>query len=268
MKKILYIAVAAFVLAGAAGCKKDGDGFQPNLFTIEDDMALGLDLRDQILADPVNYPVVNNSQYPDAYEHIERIRDSVLNTGEVDYADLFPWEVYIIDNDSVLNAFATPGGYMYFYTGLIRYLDNEAQFAGVMGHEMAHAAERHSTNQLTKVYGITFLLNLLLGQTPNQMAQIAGDIAGGLAALAFSRNHEYKADEFSVKYLYQTSYDARGVGGFFEKMSGSPQPPQFLSTHPNPDNRIEKINENWQTLGGQEGYTYDQSYQNFISSLP
>jgi len=100
------------------------------------------------------------------------------------------------------------------------------------------------------------------------MAQIAGDIAGGLAALAFSRNHEYKADEFSVKYLYQTSYDARGVGGFFEKMSGSPQPPQFLSTHPNPDNRIEKINENWQTLGGQEGYTYDQSYQNFISSLP
>jgi predicted Zn-dependent protease len=269
MKKLIYIFVITFLLVGTAGCKKDGDGgFQPNIFSIEDDMALGLDLRDQILADPVNYPVIDRVKAPEAYDHVERIRDSVLSSGEVDYADVFSWEVYLIDDDSVLNAFATPGGYMYFYSGLIRYLDNEAQFAGVMGHEMAHAAERHSTNQLTKVYGLTFLLNLLLGQNPNQLAQIAGDIAAGLAALAFSRDHEYDADEYSVKYLYPTSYDARGVGGFFEKLDGSPQPPQFLSTHPNPGNRVERITENWQDLGGKVGNDYSDSYQDFINSLP
>ena len=93
-------------------------------------------------------------------------------------------------------------------------------------------------------------------------------VAAGLAVLAFSRDHEYDADKYSVNYLYKTSYDARGVGGFFEKINGAPQPPQFLSTHPNPDNRIERIEEEWTELGGASGNTYVNSYQDFINSLP
>jgi predicted Zn-dependent protease len=268
MKKYLSLFIVLAMLLGIGACKKDGDGFQPNIFSIQDDMDLGIQLRDEIKANPQEYPLLSDNAYPEAYSHIERIRDSILLTGEVDYADTFPWEVYIINDDSVLNAFATPGGYMYFYTGLIKYLDNEAEFAGVMGHEMAHAAERHSTNQLTKAYGLTLLINIVLGQNPNQLAQMAADIGAGLAALAFSRDHEYEADEYSVNYLYQTSYDARGVGGFFDKINSSPQPPEFLSTHPNPDNRIGKIEEEWTALGGAAGNTYVNSYQDFKNSLP
>lgn len=268
MKKFLSMLIIFTILLGIASCKKDGDGFQPNIFSIQDDIDLGMQLNNEIKSNPAEYPLLSENAYPQAYNHIERIRDSILQTGEVDYADTFPWEVYIINNDSVLNAFATPGGYMYFYTGLIKYLDNEAEFAGVMGHEMAHAAERHSTTQLTKVYGLTILLSVVLGQNPNQIAQMAADIAAGLAVLAFSRDHEYDADKYSVNYLYGTSYDARGVGGFFEKINGAPQPPQFLSTHPNPDNRIERIEEEWAELGGASGNTYVNSYQDFINSLP
>lgn len=85
-------------------------------------------------------------------------------------------------------------------------------------------------------------------------------LAYGLGILAFSRDHEYQADEYSVKYLYQTFYDARGIADFFIKLEDAPHPPEFLSTHPSPENRIEKINEVWQSLGGKEGNLYVDSY--------
>jgi predicted Zn-dependent protease len=167
-----------------------------------------------------------------------------------------------------LNAFAAPGGYMYFYTGIIKYLDNEAQFAGVMAHEMAHADLRHSTSMLTKKYGVQILLSIILGQANSQLADIVASLAYGLGELAYSRDNEYQADEKAVEYTYQTTYDARGIAGFFIKMDEAPRPPEFLSTHPSPENRVEKINETWQNLGGKVGNEYVDSYNAFKASLP
>lgn len=244
----------------------DDDGI--NIFTVEDDKQLGLQMEQEIQGNSADYPLLEQNQYPEAYQHLQLVRDRILETGLVDFDSEFEWNVHIINDDSVLNAFCTPGGYIYFYTGLIRYLDNDAQFAGVMGHEMSHAAKRHSTEQMTKAYGLQVLLSVVLGENPNMVAQMAAELAAGMASLAFSREDEYEADEYSVKYLYETTYDARGVAGFFEKIGGAGQPPEFLSTHPSPDNRIEKITEVWQSLGGRTGETYPEAYQEFKNSLP
>lgn len=261
----LFLILLLPVMLFHSSCKKD-EGI--NLFTVEDDKQLGLQMQEQIQSDPASYPLLSRSQYPAAYQHIERVRDSILNTGLVAYDTEFAWAVHIIRNDTVLNAFCTPGGYIYFYSAMIKFLDNEAEFAGVMGHEMAHAARRHSTQQLTKAYGLQVVLSVVLGQNPNLLAQMAADLAAGVAMLAFSRDDEYESDELAVKYLYATSYDARGVAGFFEKIESEPQPPEFLSTHPNPGNRVEKIYEIWQNLGGKEGETYPERYQQFKNALP
>jgi beta-barrel assembly-enhancing protease len=259
-----FIVVMSLVLLSS--CNKDNGGV--NIFTVDDDMQLGLQMEQQIQSDPADYPLLDKNQYPVAYQHLEAVRNTILGTGLVTYDTKFEWGVHIIRNDTVLNAFCTPGGYIYVYSGIIKYLDNEAQFAGVMGHEMAHAARRHSTQQMTKAYGLELLISVVLGQNPNMIAQMAADIAAGVAELAFSRTDEYEADEYSVKYLYETTYDARGVAGFFEKINGSPHPPEFLSTHPNPENRIEKIMEVWQSLGGKTGQEYVEEYQQFKNSLP
>ena len=137
-----------------------------------------------------------------------------------------------------------------------------------MGHEIAHVAKRHSIKRLEKAYGIQLLFAIILGDNPNAMAQIAADLAAGISSLAFSRNDEYQADEFAVKYLYNTSYDATGIAGFFTKMEDAPHPPEFLSTHPSPDNRIDEIFNIWEELGAKEGNSYEASYQQFINSLP
>jgi predicted Zn-dependent protease len=262
---ILLVIIGLFLVS----CKKDGNNDPTfNIFSVNDDIAFGQDLQTEINNNPQQYPILNKSQYSEAYDHIYRIRDSILSSGELIYGDQFEWEIDIIQNDSVLNAFCAPGGYICVYTGIIKFLDNEAQFAGVMGHEMAHADRRHSTDQLTKAYGIQILLGILVGNNPNQLAEIAANLAAGVATLAFSRDAEYESDEYSVKYLYKTSYDARGVGGFFLKMDGSPQPPEFMSTHPHPDNRYDKIEQIWTDLGGKTGELYEESYQDFKNSLP
>jgi predicted Zn-dependent protease len=263
---LIILAIPAIFLA--SGCKDENGGGGINIFTVDDDMALGLDLHREIVNDPAGYPLLSETQYPDSYHFVRGVRDSLLNTGKVAFDDVFEWQVTIIRNDTVLNAFCTPGGYIYFYTGLVKFLDNEAEFAGVMGHEMSHAARRHSTEQLTKAYGLQVLINLVLGQNPSLLAEIAANLAAGLTALAFSRDDEYEADEYSVRYMYPTAYDARGVAGFFEKMEGSPQPPEFLSTHPNPGNRVQAINELWLELGGKEGEWFAERYQQFKNSLP
>jgi Zn-dependent protease with chaperone function len=250
------------------GCKKGSNESPINLFSVNDDIEFGKMVEAEIAANPQEFPVLSQQEYPDAYQHLYRIRDSILNTGLIYYEDRFEWKMYIIQNDTMLNAFATPGGYLYFYTGIIKFLDDEAQFAGVMGHEMAHSDLRHSTNQLTKAYGVQILLSILLGQAPGQLTEIIASLAYGLGTLAFSRDHEYEADKYAVEYLYNTSYDARGIADFFIKLEDAPRPPQFLSTHPSPENRIEKILEEWQLLGGKTGNLYEASYNSFKATLP
>jgi len=267
LKRIVAFPIVLLVITlfSLSSCDKS-DGV--NIFSLEDDKQFGLQMEQEIKGNPAEFPLLPESQYTEAYQHLERVRDAILATGLLKYDTEFEWAVHIIKNDSVLNAFCTPGGYIYFYTGLIKFLDNEAEFAGVMGHEMAHADRRHSTKQMTEAYGLQVLLSVVLGDNPNQLAQIAADLAAGVTSLAFSRDDEYEADELSVKYLYETSYDARGVAGFFEKIEGSSQPIEFLSTHPNPGNRIEKINEIWLALGGKSGEEYPERYQQFKNSLP
>jgi predicted Zn-dependent protease len=263
--RVLFISGILAVSLVLLQCKDDPS---INFFTVGQDIDFGASMDTTILESPDLYPILSETTYAQAYQHINRIRDNVLASGELKYGDRFPWQIRIIHNDTTLNAFAAPGGYMYFYTGIIHFLDNEAQFAGVMAHEMAHCDRRHSTDNLTKQYGISIMLAMLLGNEPGQLAQIAAGLASGLSSLAFSRQNEYEADEYAVRYLVKTDYDARGLSGFFEKMEGRPTPPVFLSTHPSPEDRLEQIQYHWEQQGSIVGELAESSYSSFKNSLP
>ncbi|PCJ66560.1 MAG: peptidase M48 [Bacteroidetes bacterium] len=267
MKRIKYFLLTLFTICIAlAGCKDKAGGGGINFFSLEDDKTFGAQVAAEIDADQETYPTLDSATYPEAYAYLYAIRDSILNSGNVVHKDDFDWRLRIIHDDSTLNAFCTPGGYIYVYTGIIKFLDSEDQFAGVMGHEIAHADERHSTAALTQQYGIDVLLGVLLGEDKGTLAQIAQ----GLVGLKYSRGNESESDLRSVEYLYPTAYDARGAAKFFEKIaeSGGGSGPQFLSTHPNPENRIEAINAHWESLGGKVGETFKSRYEAFQNSLP
>ncbi|MEO6168706.1 MAG: M48 family metallopeptidase [Chitinophagales bacterium] len=262
--KLRYLVITLII--AAASCSNPDDN-SINIFSIEDDIALGKQVSDEIASDPANYPLLDPALNAGAYDYVNNIRDKILAAGNVFYKDEFTWEMHIIKDDNTVNAFCTPGGYIYIYTGLLKYLESEDELAGVMGHEMAHADRRHSTDQLTTNYGIEFLLSILLSGSAYDYASIAAS----LAYLEFSREDETEADEYSVIYLCPTDYNAAGSAGFFEKLiadGASGDVPVFLSTHPDPGNRIEEINAAKVEQGCTGSATYDEAYQNFLNLLP
>ncbi len=170
MRKATALATLALAATGL-NCGKI------NLFSLEDDRRLGAQVNQEILSNPGQYPVLPEAGNAEAYRYIRGITQKILNSGKVEHRDEFAWEVRIIKDDNTLNAFCTPGGYIYVYTGLIKYLDSEEQLAGVMGHEIAHADRRHSTKQMTQTYGVQGL------------AAIAGAAAGTDRTWARPRRH-------------------------------------------------------------------------------
>lgn len=265
---LLIFLISSVLLLSVAGCKK-GQGL--NIFTIQDDKDFGAKMETEIAANPSEYPLLDRNQYGASYTYLEGLKQNILNSGQLQHASDFVWKLYIIKNDSVLNAFCTPGGYIYVYSGLIKYLDNSSSLAGVIGHEMAHADQRHSTQQLTTQYGISTLLDIVLGNNQNALTQIAAN----LSLLAFSRDHEKDADEHSVIYLCPTQYRADGAADFFQKLTADPSyqqsTPAFLSTHPNPDNRITNIHDKKSALGCSNvpsNQVEVNDYASFKASLP
>jgi predicted Zn-dependent protease len=251
-------------------CTQDKNGDRL-LFSIEDDINLGLQVSaevDSTYRSKGQLLERNDPRYTAAYQQLDQVVNRILNSGKVSYRTEFTWDTKIIKDDSTLNAFATPGGHIYVFSGLIKYLDNEDQLAGVLGHEIAHADKRHTTKQLQTQYGIALLLSVALGNNPGTLAQIAT----GLATLKFGRDAEKEADDFSVVYLGGTNYYAcNGAAGFFEKMLASQQSsgnPEFLSTHPDPGNRVEAINAKAQQEGCKTTLSGNtNSYQQFKNSL-
>lgn len=246
-----------------------------NVFTVEQDKELGAQLAQEIASNPTEYPVLDEAQYPVAYAYMNDMKNEILQSTELKYRDEFAWELKIINDDNTLNAFAAPGGYIYIYTGLMKYLDKVDHLAGVLAHEIAHADQRHSTSQMTKQYGLELIVAIA---SRNATAAQLGQVAAGLTQLSFSRADETDADEHSVEYLQTAKYACNGAAGFFEKLVASGQAggtPAFLSTHPSPDNRVEKINERADEAGcpkGPNDYYHDDgdngAYSAMLATLP
>jgi|TARA_R110000737_G_scaffold342281_1_gene366998 predicted Zn-dependent protease len=266
MKKYT-IALVALTITIVTACgminkKNKGQGF--NLYTVQQDKELGAQVSQEIDSNPAEYPLLDSASNVEAYRMIYRVRDKILNSGAVTYNDVFQWRLRIIKDDSTLNAFCTPGGYIYIYTGILKFLDNESQLAGVMGHEIAHADKRHSTRQMTKMFGIQVLLDVLAGDRA-----LIKDVTAAIIGLKNSREHETEADQYSVEYLCPTDYDAAGGGGFFQKIEsmGGTRQPEFLSTHPDPGKRIEHFNSAKITLGCTGARTNESEYKRIVSTM-
>ena len=225
-----------------------------NIFSLQDDAQLGQELNAQIQTDPQEYPIFHGDPSIKSYI-VNQIFNQILASPRIEHKDVFNYKMEIIDDDSTLNAFALPGGYVYVYTGLIRYLTSSAALAGVLGHEIAHAELRHATQRMTAYYGVSILLNIVLGENPSQIEEIAANLFVGLGFLANSRSDEEQADEYSVNYLKDTRFYPGGVMFFFEEMrddglisSNADAIVTFLSTHPDPIDRIASTQQRLQEL--------------------
>lgn len=178
------------------------------------------------------------------------VEQFLTQEGYPELAKSFDWQFNLIQSDQV-NAWCMPGGKVAFYTGIMPITQDETGIAVVMGHEIAHAVASHSrermSNGLAANFGIS-LLSSAVGQNPSLTQAIllqSVGIGSELGMLSFSRKHELEADELGLTFMAIAGYDPRQAPIFWERMSakGGESPPEFLSTHPGPDSRIQKLNQ-------------------------
>ena len=163
----------------------------------------------------------------------------------------FVWEFNLVD-DKQVNAFCMPGGKVVVYTGILPIAKNDDQLATVMSHEIAHALARHGAERMSQQYvvqGVQQLGNVLLGVSAPEYTN-AFNTAYGYGTqlgvmLPYSRSHEYEADEIGIHLMKKAGYDINQAVVFWQNMKSikGATPPEFLSTHPNDDNRIKRISE-------------------------
>ena len=159
-----------------------------------------------------------------------------------------PYSFKVLDSP-VVNAFALPGGYVYFTRGILAHFNNEAEFAGVLGHEIGHVTARHSAKQQTKqtLGQILFVGGLIVSPAFRQFAN-QGSQMMQLMFLKYSRDNESESDKLGVEYSSAVGYDAHHMANFFRTLSNmrsgteSEALPEFMSTHPDPANRYVRVN--------------------------
>ncbi|HPE31742.1 MAG TPA: M48 family metallopeptidase [Parvularculaceae bacterium] len=186
-------------------------------------------------------PTTKNRKYTD---RMNRVAPKIITASGNNPAD---WEVQVFDSKE-LNAFALPGGKIGFYTGILDIMENDAQIATVMGHEVAHvnynhAGERYSQSTLAQT-GLTVAQVAVSGS--QYQSQILGVLGAGATLgviLPFSRRHELEADKFGVRYMARAGYDPNEALRFWENMAAQNKngPPEFLSTHPSDATRIAQL---------------------------
>lgn len=186
-------------------------------------------------------------KFVDDEKHGARLRNIGLAVAQVSDRQDYMHQFYVIRKDD-LNAFTTPGGFIYVHTGLMDRM-NDDQLAFVVAHEVAHGAARHVIKKYQAALGYNLLGSILLSQIVDPAAQRLASISSGtlmnLVFSAYSRADESQADRLGLKYMALAGYDMKGAAQSLEilyaESRGQPRPPEMLSSHPDLKKRVEEV---------------------------
>jgi len=236
-----------------AGSEKDvnsignrGVGKGINLYSIEKEIAIGKQFAQEVekTSKMINDPVVT--------EYVNRIGQNLVRNSDAKV----PFTIKVIDSDEI-NAMALPGGFFYVNSGLILRADEEAEMAGVMGHEIGHVAARHWGRNQTKgeiaQWATIPLILLGPGGWAGYGIYEGLNVAMPLSFLKFSRDQEREADYLGLQYMYKAGYDPNAFVSFFEKVEAEERRrpgsiPKIFSTHPPTPDRVQKAQEEISTI--------------------
>lgn len=210
--------------------------------TQEQEVALGLQSTPQMIKQ-----FGGEVSDPKVRDLVTRVGQKLVNGTEAGKSK-YQFQFHTLADPNTVNAFALPGGQIFITMGLLKLLKTEDQLAGVLGHEIGHVIGRHSAEHMAKeelTQGLVSAADIAMydPNSPNYQSTIARYV-GSVVNMKFGREDEIESDRFGVKYMYETGYDPEGqleVMDILKQASGGQRQPEFLSTHPDPDNRKVEI---------------------------
>ncbi len=219
-----------------------------NHYQVSDDATLGAEAYPELLSGET---VISSGADHRMVDRLTQRLVAAARELDPEVANQFDWEVRLIEQDEVVNAWCLPGGKMAVFTGILPIAGDETGLAVVMSHEIAHATLRHGTERMTRQDLLTQLIEAGAeaysedAETKEQTEALASDAAHLLVSLPFGRDAEIEADTRGLMYMARAGYDPRAAVGFWERMSSASgsAPFELFSTHPSDERRIEQIRE-------------------------
>ncbi|MCB9844619.1 MAG: M48 family metalloprotease [Phycisphaeraceae bacterium] len=257
MRSFICVLVAVVLGAALPGCSKNPATGKTS-FTLQSwewERSIALEAGPQF-TDEFGGATPDSTAQAYVHEIGENLTRVALEQAYAEVPEL-PWDYTLLDSE-VLNAFALPGGKVYISRGLAVKLENEAQLAGVLGHEVGHVMARHGNQRITKQLGFNLALaGLAVGvglsdenSSVRQIGQFAVPalaVGGNVVLLSYGRDEEMEADALGMQYMSSLGYDPSGQRQVMEilgrETAGSSRPPEWLSTHPTSETRIRRIND-------------------------
>lgn len=249
---VFALCLAASLAASLAGCTTNATTgrSQFNALSRDEEISMGTQAMPELVQE-----FGGSVRDPNLQNYVTTIGRQLASVTEADNPSL-PWEFTLLDSD-VINAFALPGGKVFVSRGLAAKMTNEAQLAGVLGHEVGHVTARHINDAIARQKGVEVgagLLGILAGaaaggnqQERDQIAAGIGTavtVGGGVVLLRFSRDQEHEADSLGIRYMTKLNYNPIGqmqVMQILAREAGSGGGSEWLATHPFPENRVERI---------------------------
>ncbi|RME31973.1 MAG: peptidase M48 [Candidatus Zixiibacteriota bacterium] len=236
MRRFLSLTVLLGIVLGLVSCATTGPGGRHSLIIIptSQEVAIGSGMAEQ-LAESEKF--LDDSLWQQYINEVGQRIVKVCDRRDITY------HFAVIESDQV-NAFAAPGGWIYIYTGLLSRMDNEAEMAAVLSHEVSHVVARHGVKRLQKALGFALAYQLVFGDNPSKATQAAVGTGMGLLFAGYSRDAEREADRFGFEYMTRVGYDPHGAVTMFEKLAaiggaGSANVFEKLSrSHPETQERI------------------------------
>jgi predicted Zn-dependent protease len=261
--RLLITAVVLLVGGVGAGCSKNvaTGRYQYIVLSPEDTRAMGEQAAPQMLSE-----MGGEVASPALRAYVRGVGERLLANVEEPYREL-DWEFFCLDSD-VINAFALPGGKVFITRGLMSHFRNEAQVAGVLGHEIGHVTARHVDERLSQTMTAQLGLAVLGQYSKYELVTAGADTLAQFTLLKFNRDQESESDRLGVRYMTQAGYDPHGMVEVLEVLSreaAEGSPPEILSTHPHPESRLEDVRE---LLSGSYAFTqgnaeYDKGAERF-----
>ncbi len=238
--------VIAIVLAGFALCKyysqsqfNDITGATQHIsITADQEIQLGLQSAPSMIEQ-------YGGLHPDekAQRLVKQVGQQVVKKSDASQTP-YQYDFHLLNDPEVVNAFALPGGQVFITAALFNKLQSEDQLAGVLGHEIGHVVARHGAERIAKEELTQGLTGAAVVASGDYSTAQAAQMIAGLINMSYGRDQELQADDLGVRFMTQAGYhpDALiGVMEILDSISGGQRQPEFLSTHPSPQNRIEKI---------------------------
>ena len=239
-------------------------------FTEEDEMLLGEKLS-QAIAESDTYVIISPEANTTSYSYANSRLLELTSSSAISKGEDFNWSITLLEDES-RQAFALPGGYLYVTSGMIFYLDNEDQFAGLLAHLIAHVNESHVSEILFFRYGVNGLKTIMLQGNTEDLGEVVQylDLFDGVAQ--FSRSHELEADTLTVSILSETSQSCESSGLLLDRVLNlqPEQQSQFISAHRIDTSRVSSIAQEVQNVGCDSAIDEESRnrYRSFRNSLP